>query len=415
MKKEIIALIFLLFGQAAVAQLTLESCYEKARKNYPLLKQHGLIEKSRNFSLENAGQAFKPQFAISARSTWQSQITEFPGSRGSISQDQYQIMAEVRQKVADGGRTGARQALTTAAAAVEQQQIQVELFELNDRVNQLFFGILLLNEELTINSLLDDELATSRAKIGSWVENGVANTTDLDIVAVEQLNNQQRRIEILATRKSYCDMLSLLLGDAVNENTHLQKPVPRLPEVPLNLAKHPQLQLFAGQEQLAEIEKKNITAKNRPQSEIFIQDAFGQPGLNMLREGFSNYVLGGLRFSWDLSGTRTRRNEFRQVENQKNRVEVFRSTFLFNLQIQIARLVNEIARLQELLKSDDEIIRLRASIKLAAEAKVANGTLTSTDLVRELNACDLARQAKAAREIKLLLTIYNLRHLMNEY
>ncbi|MDR2773848.1 MAG: transporter, partial [Tannerella sp.] len=39
----------------AFAQLSIEACYEKATANYPLVRQYGLIEQSRDYSLSNVG------------------------------------------------------------------------------------------------------------------------------------------------------------------------------------------------------------------------------------------------------------------------------------------------------------------------------------------------------------------------
>lgn len=62
---------------------------------------------------------------------------------------------------------------------------------------------------------------------------------------------------------------------------------------------------------------------------------------------------------------------------------------------------------------DDEMIRLRSNIRQAAEAKVANGTLTVTEMLREVTSESLARQTQAIHKIQLLMNLYNRKHLTN--
>ena len=74
---------------------------------------------------------------------------------------------------------------------------------------------------------------------------------------------------------------------------------------------------------------------------------------------------------------------------------------------------SEIEKIQSILTSDVEIIRLRENIKKAATSKVDNGTLTVSDLIREINAENQARQLKSLHEIQLLMAIYQLKNNTN--
>ena len=55
MKRTILSFSFILAAMLAHAQLTLEGCQHSAQTNYPLVRQYGLIEKAREYNLENAG------------------------------------------------------------------------------------------------------------------------------------------------------------------------------------------------------------------------------------------------------------------------------------------------------------------------------------------------------------------------
>jgi len=83
--------------------------------------------------------------------------------------------------------------------------------------------------------------------------------------------------------------------------------------------------------------------------------------------------------------------------------------------LQITRENQEIKRLKNLMADDDEIISLRENIRKSAQAKVANGTMTVTELMREVTSEDLAKQAKISHEIELLMAIYNFKNTINDY
>ena len=164
----------------AYSQLTIEMCQQKAKANYPLVKQYDLIQKSENYSLSNADKAYLPQFSLSGKATYQSEVTQLPIKLPGVtipglSKDQYQAVAEVNQLVWDGGIVNAQKQATKAATEVDKQKIEVDLYALKDRVNQLFFGILSLNEQLTQNDLLQKELQTNFEKITAYIQNGIAN------------------------------------------------------------------------------------------------------------------------------------------------------------------------------------------------------------------------------------------------
>jgi outer membrane protein TolC len=401
---------------SAGAQLSVEACQAKARANYPQIKQFDLIKQSEAFTLSNAGKAYLPQLSLSAKATYQSDVTKIPinipGVKG-MSKDQYQAVAEANQLVWDGGAVSAQKQVTRASSEVDRQRVEVDLYALNDRVNQLFFGILSLNEQLVINELLDTELTTNYNKISAYVGNGVANEADLDNIRVEQLNNGQRRVELLAARKAYLAMLSALTGETISDPSQLTPPQ-TLQEVSLQAGnRRPEMTLFDAQANLFQSQRSRIDAANMPKISLFVQGGYGRPGLNMLDNTFSPFYIGGVRLAWNFGALYTRRNDLKIIETNRILTDVQRETFLFNSHLKEVQQQTEIDKLQQLVKTDEEIIRLRHNVKLASEAKVANGTLSVSDLIRDINAESQARQNKQLHEVQQQLAIYNLKNTIN--
>jgi len=425
--KILITIHLLVFASMANAQISLSECQQKARDNYPMVKQFGIIEQTAQYNISNANKAYLPQVSISAKASYQSDVTQIPESLEQIlsqmsgravsfpglSQDQYQAVIEATQLIYDGGAIRAQKEITKAATEIDQQKVEVELYALNERVNQVFFGILFIEEQLKQTEILKSELQTNYNKIESGIKNGVANQADLDVLKVEQLNVIQRETELKSTRKAYLLILGALIVQKLDEQTTLVKPDLDLSVLNKQGNLRPELMLFDAQNKLYDSQKMLINAGNMPRIGAFIQGGYGQPGLNMFADGFSPFYIGGLRLSWALSGFYSQKNNIAKLELGKNAVDVQRETFLFNTNMKVNQQKTEIEKLQSLMVNDEEIIQLRTRIKTAALAKVENGTLTSTDLVRELNAETQAKLSKSLHEIQLLMAIYNLKNTVN--
>lgn len=412
-------LLFVALPIAALGQsITLDECQTKAKANYPLVKQYDLIEQTAQYNISNANKGYLPQLTLSAKGTYQSQVTKLPITIPNVtipglSKDQYQAVVEANQVIWDGGAISAQKKITNANAEVEKQKLEVDLYALNERINQLYFGILLLKEQLRQNDILQNELQTNYNRVASYKQNGVANQSDLDALKVEQINAQQRGTELHSTQKSYFIMLSALTGLTIDTKTELIKPEINLASLNTTVNHRPEIGLFDAQNKLFESQKELLNAGNRPKIGAFVQGGYGKPGLNMLTNAFSDFYIGGIRLSWNLSGFYTQKNNLNKIEVSKKAMDVQKETFLFNSDLKTKQQQTEIEKLKSTLANDDEIIRLRGNIKKSATTKVDNGTLTITDLIREINAEDQAKQLKSLHEIQLIMNVYQLKNNIN--
>jgi len=419
--KRVFTILLLMCGSVLgmQAQLTIDECQAKARENFPLIKRYDLIKKSQEYTLSNAGKGYLPQFALMGKASYQSDVTSLPISLPgievpSLPKDQYNAYIDVSQTIWDGGAIRAQKKIANSNAKVEQQQVDVDLYAIQNRVNQLFFGILLLNAQLNQNQILQDELQRNFETISSYIEYGIANRADLDAVKVEQLKTKQNLIQIQSNKKAYMDMLSYMIGEPINDNTSFVKPVADNLIVS-NEVNRPELQLFESQNNLFESQKSMIKSSYMPRINLFLQGGIGRPALNMLNPDFDTYYIGGVRLAWNFSALYTQKNDIRKIELNQNNIATLKEIFLYNTTLEITRENQEIKRLKNLMEDDDEIISLRENIRKSAQAKVSNGTMTVTELMREISSEDLARQAKITHEIELLMAIYNLKNTINDY
>ena len=417
MKRTIFSFALLLSATLMHAQLTLEECQRQAQANYPLVRQYGLIEKAREYNLANAGKGYLPQFSISGKATYQSDVTklpvEIPGvDIKSMPKDQYQVMLEVSQNIWDGGDIHSKKQLTRATSDVDREKQGVDMYALNDRVNQVYFGILLLDEQLRQNQLLQEDLERTHKQVSDYMANGIANQSDLDAVSVEMLNTRQKRIELESSRQAYLSMLSIFIGKEIAAGTTLQKPADILESASL-VNNRPELRWFDAQGSQLDVQESALRTRLRPRFGLFVQGAYGNPGLNMLKDDFYAYYVAGVRMSWNFGSLYTLRNDRKLIDNNRRLLETNRDVFLFNTHLQFTQQNSAILSMRKQMADDDEIIRLRVNIRKAAEAKVANGTLTVTDMLREITSENLARQTKAAHEVQLLMNLWNLKYTLN--
>lgn len=416
MKRVIISFISVFLLQGMYAQkITLDECQEKARTNYPLIVQYQLLEKSRDYNLSNASRGYLPQFSLSAKATYQSDVTKLPiqlpeTTIKPLSKDQYQVMLEVKQNIWDGGEVQSRKDITRASSRTDEEKLNVDMYALRERVNQVYFGILLLDEQLRQNKLLQEDLARSYQQISAYMDNGVANQSDLDAVQVEQLNAGQKETELLSSRRAYLKMLSILMNEDILSEVQLEKPEGDHPSFYSEVVNRPEMSWFQAQEELLYAREDALNVRHLPRFSLFVQGAYGNPGLNMLKNEFTPFYIAGVRLSWNFGSLYTQKNDKRLFDNNRKQIQSNRDLFLFNTKLQAAQETNAIQAVRELMKKDDEIIRLRENIRRAAEAKVANGILTVTDLLREITAENMAKQTKALHEIQLLINIYQLRN-----
>lgn len=416
--KRIIILIIAAWGifNSAGAQQTLELCRQKARDNYPLVRKYGLITAARDYNIENVSKGNLPQFTLSAKASYQSEVTKIPLkiaglSISSVSRDQYQASLDIKQNIWDGGRMTSQKRMAEASADVEREKNNVDLYDLNQRIDQIYFGILLIDEQLKQNQLLMDDLDRNYKQIDSYYRNGVANESDLDAVRAEQLDTKQRRIALTDNRSIYIGMLSLFLGEQIASDANFQKPIDKEPATEIN---RPELQWFNSQEAQLKRQREVLDAALKPHLGLFAQGSYGRPGLNTLNNNFRPYYLVGIKFEWNLDGYYTRKNDRLLLDNSKTEIDNARDVFLFNTRMQVAQQTGNVSSMRRQMQEDDEIIVLRDRICKAGESKVAHGTLSVTELLRMINAKDQARQTKALHEIELLSDIYQIKYTTNQ-
>ncbi|CAN5217576.1 TolC family protein [soil metagenome] len=413
MKKGTVAIIFLMltgfvFGQNS-GSITLMQCDSLALINYPLAKQQDLLVKSKEYTLENASKGYLPQFNIIGQATYQSDVLSIPITIPGLTietpaKDQYKIYGEIIQPLTDLYTVGQQKQLYASNSDIQQQSLQVDLYKLKDRVHQLYFGILLVDQQLSQADIKEKDINSGIEKINAAITNGTAYKSSADVLKAELLSTDQHIIELKATRKAFADMLGFFVNQNIDEHTILEKPnvVTVTPKI-----NRPELIMFDYQRRSFAIQNRLLTAKTLPKFNLFFQAGIGRPGFNPFSNDFAPYYIGGLRLSWSLSNYYTLKRERKLLGINESMIDIQRETFLFNTNLQLKQQQTEVQRLEEMLVVDEKIVALRQNIKNTASAQLENGVISSNDYLREVNAEDISRQNQLLHSVQLLIAEYN--------
>lgn len=415
----------LLAGLSAGAQVTLDECRRLAREHYPEIRQYDLVRRTEEYTLSNARRAWLPQLSFAAQATWQTEVPSFPNAlAGMLAQqgidmpgmnkDQYKAALELNQTLWDGGKSEADKRIARAEAAEQARSADVDLYALQGRVDNLFFGILLLDERIAQTQLTLDLLRSNLEKVRALQRNGVAMQSDADAVEAELLTVNQQLTQVAASRDSYRRMLEIFTGRPLG-GEQLERPdasEPRSME-----SSRPELALFDATADKLTAQERLVKAATRPHFGLFAQGYYGYPGMDyfqsMMSPDWSWNAMAGVKMSWNFGAYYTRKNSLAKLRTAKEQVEVQREIFLFNTRLQTAEESGDIARLRKVLADDDRIVALRRSVREAAESKLRNGVIDTDDLLRKITDEAAAATARSAREIELLKIIYELKHTIN--
>lgn len=404
---------------------TLDECRRLAREHYPEIRQYDLITLTEQYDLSNAARAWIPQVTLSGQASWQSDTPTFPGALGEIlasrglqmegiRREQYRAAIDVSQTIWDGGHSRATKELAQAEAAEERQRTEVDLYALQSRVDDLYFGILLLDERLTQTTVQISLLESNLARMRSCVANGTATKSDADAIEAELLTVRQTLEQIEASRASYGRMLEIFIGQPLAAEG-LERPTePALGDVPLR----PELALFEAQAQRIDVRRKALNSALMPRFSAFAQGYYGYPGLDMFQsmrssDGTLNALV-GVRMSWNIGALYTRRNDLGKLRTARQQIDIQRDIFHFNTRLQTTREEGEIARLRKAVASDTRIVELRRAVRVAAESQLENGVIDTTDLLRKITDETTAALNRSTHEIELLQTLYQLKHTLNQ-
>lgn len=424
MRKKLLLLSVLAVLFPAVRAQSLEECRQAAEHNYPIIRQYDLIARTTELTVRNIQKAWFPQISVTAQGSYQNKVTAWPENLQGLfaqmglqlqglSRDQYKVGIDVRQTLFDGGAIGSRREIARGEGAVQAAQTEVDLYKIGQRVHEMYFALLLLDEQLRLNADVNALLRSNEQQLAAMLKSGTASAGDFENVKAERLSAEQQQTELLSQRQTLQRLLSLFCGIPVDSIRR-----PAVPNLPSGENKRPELRFFDRRLQLTDAQEKALDAQLLPQLGLFAQGYYGNPGLNlfedMMKRRWSWNGIAGLKLTWNLSALYTHRNEKSKLRVQRELIENARQQFLFNNRLDETQQSENVRRFRAIAQRDGEIIALRTAVRKAAESKLAHGIIDVNGLLREINKENAAKTQQAIHEIDMLKAMYDLKFSHNE-
>lgn len=427
MKQQIILLLICLlsFGNLN-ARLTIEDCVTQAEANYPLIKKYNLTDATARIELSDINRSWLPRIGAYTQATAQNVVPSFPETLKStlvqmgqemrgLGKLQYKVGVDVTQTVYDGGTSKARRDLIRTQKNVKRAALEVEMYAVRERVENLFFAILLCDEQIAQNEITRTLLKSNVDRLRAMVANGTAMQSDVDMVEAQLLTLGQNITQAQSAVKGYREVLALFIGEAP-ESIELIWPED---EMPLTLmSDRPELRLFNRQLAANEASDRMATTTLMPKIGFFAQAYYGYPGINyfqsMINRDLSFNILAGVKVSWNIDSFYTRKNTSLKTRLNADNIAADRELFIFNSNLLTASRTQTIEGLRKVTDDDERIISLRANVRRAAESQLENGVIDATALLTKISDENLAQLNATYHKIQLLQEIYKLKYTLNQ-
>lgn len=405
----VLLLVVLPAALYAQSSVTLEECTTLARANYPLIKQHELLDKSSEFTISNAGKAYLPQVSLTLIGGYI--INGLPSATlpGVPKEEPQKVQAialvQFNQTIWDGGATKSSKEITKAATAAEKAQVDVQLFAIQDRVTQLYFGALLVDEQLQLLDVSEKNLKLNLDRLRLSNENGLGYRVEVDEVEAELLKLDQRRIEFKFTREAYLTMLSHFIGKALTNDVVLARP--QADDAVLTGSNNrPEMLLYSSRTRLTETQGSMDRVSLMPKVGILAAGVFVSPGMSFATSKVTDLAIAGLSLSWNTAGLYRNSNNKQLNRIQLERISTERSTFEFNQSLELKQYGSEVAKQRAILQNDNKIVELKTRIHQSQQLKFDNGLCSASELIQSINNEQDARSNQRLHEIQLLKSLY---------
>ena len=421
MKKLFFIALLLSAALAAHSQVSLQQCVDAARENYPLIARYGLLEQTEAVSLSDINKSWLPQIGAYAQGTAQNAVPEFPERLQQMVPDlqglgklQYKVGVELNQNIWDGGQSKSQRSIQRAQTEADRAALEVQLYAVRERVESLFFGALLAEEQVKQFDLSIALLGDNIHRMKSMLENGTAMRADVDMLEAQLLTTTQQRIQASGAATDCLRLLEIFTSLDL-ENQTLVKPDATMPET--LTAERPELRMFDAKNQLFAAQESEIKSSLMPRIGLFAQAFYGYPGFDnfksMMDRTMTFNVMAGLKISWNIGGLYTKDNRRQRLRLASESVGNDREVFLFNNSLQSTGQSDKIDEIRRVMADDQRIIELRGNVRKAAESQLQNGVIDATALLTKITDENRARLTAAYHEIQLLQSIYQLKYTLN--
>jgi outer membrane protein TolC len=388
-----------------VQQLSLFDCQKLARENHPYYQDRQRIETNAGLKNKSINTQWLPQINANAQATYQSDVTSIPIKLPGLNiptlpLDQYKIWLDINQMIYDGGSISAQKQINLTSSQADLLQNESELHQIVELVNQTYFGLLIVHENIVLLNNVRDNLNQRKQTVEASVKNGILQESDIKNINIEILKNQQQIDELKFSYDAGLNVMTELTGKNLNDSTFLQ-----LPEIMISDTgnfQRSEIKEIEVQKTGLSYSDKYTHSQRLPKIFAFSQAGYGRPGLNMLKSDFTSYYIVGISLKWNLWDWSKTSRDRQSISLQSDMLETRRLSFEKNLRIMLDNSQARIKQLEASLETDSSIVDLRISVTKLSSVKLDNGTITATDYINDLNGETQAKIQLKTHKIQLV-------------
>lgn len=408
------------------AEITIDECVAKAEANYPVVRKYSLLTATQDIELSDINKSWLPGIGMYAQVTAQNVVPSFPETLTGVLEQmgqqmkglgkvQYKAGVDVAQTIWDGGVASARRELVRRKHDAQKSALDVEIYAVRQRVENLYFSILLVDEQIAQSRVSHDLLMKNLDKLRSMQLHGTAMQSDVDMVEAQALAVAQQIAQAQSAVSGYRKVLGLFIGESIEGEKLLMPTV----EMPLgNDSNRPELKLFESQLVANSASRRIDNAALMPKIGLFAGAYYGYPGYDyfksMMNRDLSFNIMAGVKVSWNIDSFYTKKNRaMRRVADNDN-ILADRELFVFNQNMQSASQREAINGLRTVIRDDSRIVQLRGNVRKAAESQLDNGVIDTTALLAKISDENVAKLTAKLHEIQLVQEIYKLKYTLNQ-
>lgn len=415
----------ILYNSSVFSEVTIEECVHKAQENYPLIKKYDLLGASRDIDLSDINKTWLPRIGVYAQSTVQNVVPSYPEALRNVLNQmgqhveglghlQYKLGVDLSQVIWDGGVSRVKRALVSSQDEVKKASLDVELYSIRDRVESIFFAVLLCEEQIAQNEITKDLLQASLERLRAMLRNGVAMQSDVDMVEAQLLSMQQNIEALRINEDGYRTLLEIFIGERLN-GERLKMPEAEIPEG--MDSERPEMKLFDSRLKVAGISERLTSTSVMPRIGFFAQAYYGYPGFDyfksMMSRNLSFNILAGVKITWNIDSFYTLKNNRRKTALETENILIEKEMFIFNTRLKETQETSAINGIKKIMAEDERIVALRRNVRKAAESQLENGVIDATTLLSKISEENIAMLNSKFNQIRLLQDIYKLKYILN--
>ncbi len=407
----IIVSLFLLHGTSSSAQLTLDSCINMGYTHFEYEKQAQSYRSSSELAEKKINTNWYPKFVVDGNFTYQNENISIPvalpgAEAPAVPLNFNRLLVNFNQTIYDGSVTANQKKLEASKYSILEEKIESEKVQLKSKVISLYMSILLTNDRLEIikakKGVVEDRLKMMKG----GEEFGTIPLINIRSLEAEILTIEQQVIEIESTLASLYSSLSEVTGSVIEPTNELIRPQPQV-VFDYNVDGRPEIQLLNMQIENYELQKGMVKTSRLPKISAFGSFGAGLPGYDIFKDETAVMAMIGVGLKWNIVdyGLANKEKQILSFNQQISQMQQSRARTQFISELKSTEL--EIAKLNLLLESDQEMIALRREVSQIKSVQLDEGIVTSTDYLIELNLEEEAILNAKIHELKLILSQLN--------